>query len=240
MSQAFTAVQFADAYPSGAENNWWNLARNSVIASVLEQAVPRHARLIEIGCGTGVVVQALRKQGWDVTGCDAGSPTPIDEVADRLLLETPFERMPQRDKFDAILMFDVLEHIEDAAGFMRSALDSFPLATAVIVTVPARPEAWSAWDDYYGHHRRYLPATLCAELEAAGLKVARTEYFFHSLYVAARLINALGLARSVTVSAAPRPALWRRVVASSLWLESRVLRLAPIPGLSLIAVAYRR
>ena len=81
------------------------------------------------------------------------------------------------------MLLDVIEHIEDDREFLRTIRSAFSNCQCVIVTVPARPEAWSEWDEYYGHFRRYSPETLRKTLSAIGGCVY-VRYFFRSLYLA--------------------------------------------------------
>ena len=61
----------------------------------------------------------------------------------------------ERRGVTTLLVLDVIEHLEDPIAFLREVLSSFPDVSSLIVTVPAREELWSAFDDFYGHHRRY-------------------------------------------------------------------------------------
>jgi hypothetical protein len=49
--------------------------------------------------------------------------------------------------FGAILLRDVVEHIEDAGTFLRDLLRAFPNARHVLIAVPARMELWSNYDE---------------------------------------------------------------------------------------------
>lgn len=58
--------------------------------------------------------------------------------------------------YDLVLLLDVLEHIEDPATFIESALA--PLTdpgTAVLVAVPAHQRLFGTHDEALGHFRRY-------------------------------------------------------------------------------------
>src|SRR5262249_22527731 len=73
----------------------------------------------------------------------------------------------------------ILEHIADDVKFLREMADSFPSARGLILTVPARSELWSNYDDYWGHHRRYNRASLADALDKGGFSLVRQRYFFH-------------------------------------------------------------
>lgn len=82
--------------------------------------LPAQARLLDVGCGTGLLVHALKVQGRDVAGIDAsaqqvavaasrGLPCRhVDlEYIHRLSVEAP-------GSYDAIFLMDVLEHVPPA------------------------------------------------------------------------------------------------------------------------------
>src|SRR5262249_4909373 len=112
----------------------------------------------------------------------------------------------------------------------------FPRCSCVVLTVPAGPRAWSAWDDHYCHFRRYTQSSLEETVRKAGLAPARTRYFFRTLYLAARIINWLGIRRS-TVVHAPRHIRMHRFAAFLMVLEDRLLGASSVPGLSLMCLA---
>jgi hypothetical protein len=239
----FTADQVAHAYPAGIENDFWNVARNRIVQRELRRACRRHllapsARILEIGCGKGIVVHDLLGAGWDAWGVELATPAPIEAVDSRIFTGLRAEALPEafRVSVRCLLFLDVIEHIADAPAFLRDTVAAFPGATLALLTVPARPEAWSNYDTYYGHFRRYTPALLAQHMAQAGLVPVKIAYFFHSLYVAAMAIKLAGRIRAV-VRSAPRHTGLHGLVARCLAAESRLLAHTRIPGLSLLAVA---
>ncbi len=241
---AFDSDRFREAYPPGIERSWWHVVRNRVIADAFARYVPKDARILEVGCGTGIVTAALRARGWNVNGVDLGEPTPDLPVSEHLRLGTDALTLPanERASFHVLALFDVIEHLEDAPGFLRSLLDAFPNARQVVVTVPARAELWTSFDDHYGHFRRYDRPMLRAELTRAGLAPVRVAYFFHGLYPVILLNNLIRGRKRDTVFKAPRPgfdAAVNQAIGSLMALGSRVLPGALV-GSSIIAVANRQ
>jgi SAM-dependent methyltransferase len=76
----------------------------------------------------------------------------------------------------AVVMLNVLEHIEDDVAALRSAAGLVRPGGAVVVYVPAFNGAMSRFDRLIGHHRRYRRRTLAAALTAAGLSIERLQY----------------------------------------------------------------
>ncbi|HKS97911.1 MAG TPA: methyltransferase domain-containing protein [Rugosimonospora sp.] len=78
--------------------------------------------------------------------------------------------------------YNVLEHIEDHVGALRSMARLVRPGGAIVLIVPAFMFAMGPADIATGHVRRYTKATMGAALREAGLTVERMEY-----------VNALGL-----------------------------------------------
>ena len=239
----FDGDQFIEAYPPGIERSWWHVARNRVIADTLAAHLPRSIKALEVGCGTGIVSAYLRARRWDVTGIDLGNPNSGVLAPEHLLLGQDATSLPQdlRDTFNALLLFDVIEHVSDAPAFLRDLLTAFPNVRLVVITVPARKELWTTFDDHFGHFRRYDRALLRDELSKAGLNAGRIAYFFHALYTVIGVNNLLrGRERDVRFNA-PAIGWWstiNRFLGNLFALEARVLPNTLI-GSSLIAVAQR-
>jgi len=239
----FDARRFSHNYPAGIENYFWSLARTDLVRRALEEAAAAgyrrlNGRILEVGCGTGIVVSALKSAGLDIWGVEAGHPRVVHSARDRVTVAMDARRLGEqfRTSVKTLMFLDVVEHIENDAGFLKDTLRHFPSCSCVIITVPAGPQAWSRWDEYYGHFRRYTKASLDEMVRKSGLSPERTRYFFRALYLAARIINWLGLQRS-TVMRAPRSILVHRLAAALMIMEDKLLRASSLPGLSLICVA---
>src|SRR5262249_20011831 len=154
-------------------------------------ALPVRPRLLEVGSGPGIVLKTLLAHGFDAWGAELGSPRPVAGTNHRLFTGVRAETLDAsfRASVTGLLLFAVIEHGERDAEFLRSLIGAFPRCLYVAITVPARPEVWSNYDNYYGHYRRYTPALLKTTLLRSGLQPLRMRYFFHSLYLAALFSN---------------------------------------------------
>lgn len=63
------------------------------------------ARILDAGCGEGVLVEEFRKKGFRIEGLDLNYESEI--VRNGSVLEMPYEK----DSFDAVLFLDVFEHL---------------------------------------------------------------------------------------------------------------------------------
>lgn len=180
---AFSEQQFNSVFPENINRHYWNRARNYIIKSYYRKFnFPQPC--IEIGCGRGSVIAYLAKYNIHVQGVDIANTKAYPEIAgqvqtntDALLLDEAFTH-----PFKSLMLFDVLEHIEDPEAFLQLIFDKYPNIEKILITVPARMEIWSNFDVYLKHFRRYELKMIEDTARATGCKVAAQQYAFHSLY----------------------------------------------------------
>jgi SAM-dependent methyltransferase len=97
--------------------SFWFRARNRLIVSTIRRCFPDAQTLLEVGCGTGFVLAALRNAlpNLRLTGGEL-FPEGLEIARQRLrdveLIELDATKPPPRS-FDVVGAFDVLEHIAD-------------------------------------------------------------------------------------------------------------------------------
>ena len=72
---------------------------------------PAGKSLLDIGCGTGWFLEVARERGFEIFGQELGKEL-AQWTGERLGIEI-FEEIPTDARFDAITMFDVIEHVPD-------------------------------------------------------------------------------------------------------------------------------
>ncbi|TWI04559.1 methyltransferase family protein [Luteimonas cucumeris] len=78
------------------------------------------------------------------------------------------------DSFDLLCAFDIIEHIEgDEAAMAELARVAAPGAV-LLLSVPIHMAAWTVFDEFVGHHRRYEPEALLALLARHGFATQRS------------------------------------------------------------------
>jgi len=236
---AFSRVQNEMVYPDGIENHSWNAARCLILNRILGRFLPREAKLLDVGCGRGTEVSFLLEKGWDCSGCDISGVAPTNpEIADRLYSSTASFDLPDefKSKIDCLLFLDVLDHIEDPVKFIGRHLESFCNVRYLLITVPARMELWSNYDDFCAHYKRYDLRTLSSMLEHFAVQDVSGGYFFHTLYLPFLLTKLLGRKRSVQVSAPSGASIYcHRLLAKYFEVEFCLLPKS-LPGTSLYAL----
>lgn len=82
------------------------------------------------------------------------------------------ESLPfQKDFFDLVGAFEVLEHVEKPERAMHRVAHVLRRGGLFIFSVPMNPHYWSSWDVFAGHVQRFEPAQLNTLLQKEGFQV---------------------------------------------------------------------
>lgn len=231
-------------------SHWWFAARREILREQLSRLhLGPNPSILEIGSGTGANLDLLTEFG-KVTGFEMSADalrmsSQCESVRNgraRLVRGRCPEEMHKLDElYDAVCLLDVLEHVDDDIGGLKSIASVLRPGGRVLITVPAYPWLWSNHDEQLHHRRRYTTRTLTSACEIAGLKVAEVSHFNTFLFplaLAQRTLSKLTGSSSVGTRT-PSPNLnsaLRVIFASEKWLLGKVA--FPF-GLSLFAVATR-
>jgi SAM-dependent methyltransferase len=80
-------------------------------------------------------------------------------------------------QFDLVCAFDILEHVaDDESALAELARVAAPGAT-LLLSVPLHAAAWTAFDAFVGHCRRYEPAEIEARLARDGFRIERSAVY---------------------------------------------------------------
>ena len=239
MERAYTAVHIEED-----RHHWYFRGRLAVLLTALERTLPAPpCRVLELGCGTGNVLQALGRFG-DVVGVErdpelraVGAAAGLDIRAGALP-----DDVPVPDGWaDAVLLLDVIEHLDDDVAGLRAAREGARPGGLVMVTVPAYAWLWSGHDVALGHRRRYTARGLRAVLEAAGLRVEHLSYFNAALFPAIAGVRLAKRVLGLTGHDLHRPSpLVNEMLTRVFALERHAVLRPGLPfGSSILAVARR-
>ena len=136
-------------------------------------------RYLDVGCSTGFVVEAARDAGWQATGIDL-NPSAIEFGASRGLdvRTVALEDAGFADgSFDAVSLFDVLEHLLDPLRTLRACIRLLKPGGIVFMYVPnydsasrllMGKDAHFIWPTH--HLNYYTPVTLRDLMAREGLE----------------------------------------------------------------------
>jgi SAM-dependent methyltransferase len=183
-------------YESGeyaARNPEWHLEHSPWKARQIRNMLEKHrlqpGRIVEVGCGAGAILEALRGElaprptclGYEISPQAYALAKQREGEGLQFRLGSP---APEHEPFDLALAIDVLEHVEDYLGFIRSLQT---LARWKILHIPldlsvlslCRPMYLRMAREHVGHLHYFTLETALASVEQAGLKVK--DWFFTSV-----------------------------------------------------------
>lgn len=192
-ARSTTTAAFAPAYFSELarveDRHFWFRSRNRLIKAFVRQLAPELTRgrlILEAGCGNGNVLRHLSQV------CSEGLTIGMDFFAEGLrlarartscpLVQGDVRHAPFGRRFHLIAMFDVLEHLPDDTQTLRDVRALLEPGGALLLTIPARHELWSYFDQASQHFRRYDLLGLDKKLREAGFRVQCISYFMFSIY----------------------------------------------------------
>lgn len=142
-----------------------------------------HGRILEVGLGHGSYQPLLEKLG-DYTGTDIDeelvmnarrrSPASNFQVAD---ITDPMFPTLFKDKFDSIICFNVLEHLENDHEAIANLVSVLRENASLCILVPAFPFMYNDMDRLAGHHRRYTIKRVQRVAAQANASVEFVRYF---------------------------------------------------------------
>jgi SAM-dependent methyltransferase len=171
--EAFWADAPADPEP-------WAWARRRAL--LLGEARPGE-RVLDLGCGTGRFVAALRDAGCDAVGVEIAEAAlerarAVAPGADLRLLAGDGSIPLEHGSVDLVWCSEVLEHVADGAHLLQEARRVLRPGGRILVTVPYHGRVQAAvigalrFDEHFdpqGQHLRFFTrASLRASLVAAG------------------------------------------------------------------------
>ena len=193
--------------------------------------------VLEVGAGTGSItaryaagrqVVAIDRSPW----CVAELRRRFERSANVTVRQVDLRELLDEDqRFDSVVLLNVLEHIEDDVAALKSLAGLLGPCGRIVLYVPALNGLYGRWDRKVGHCRRYAPWRMRDVLAEAGLVEVEIDY-----------MNVLSIApwwvfshSDVERSTASRMALWDRTgIRLGRRLESIV---RPPIGLNLFCVA---
>ncbi|MBK8576149.1 MAG: class I SAM-dependent methyltransferase [Elusimicrobia bacterium] len=141
-------------------------AYRGLVSRLEREGVPRGARILDYGCGSGTLVEYLRQAGYDAKGYDPHVP---DHSTDTLLHTT----------YDVVVSVDVLEHEEDPADALRRLTTLVRPGGWVLLSTPNATGIDLKRPDYFAlaihapYHRHILsPEALLRLAAQAGLSIS--------------------------------------------------------------------
>jgi SAM-dependent methyltransferase len=163
-------------------SHWYYASKARALRRCLGTRDPE--RILDVGAGSGFFSKMLLRQTTAKSAIcvDPGYARDSSEIENGKLIS--FRRATPVGNADLVLLMDVIEHVDDDVGLLRSYAATANPGTRFIVSVPAFSWLWSPHDDFLEHRRRYTLKQTLRVLSEAGLSPVAGFYFFGALFPA--------------------------------------------------------
>lgn len=172
---------FNQSYSGGDESSksYFDTERRASVAKLQMDFVTATCsvpgKLLDIGAGVGSFVKEATSRGWDAAGIDLSKVAAESaQSAGVKVTQGAIDDLPLDHLFDAITLWDVIEHLDDPLSVVRSAFERIRPGGCLFVetgnfqsaSLAATGPEWWLWQ---ADHRWYFsPPSLSALLEGAG------------------------------------------------------------------------
>lgn len=172
---------------------------------VLKKHFPlQNARVLDIGCGGGLFLSLLKEQGADVLGIELSDSraqyarTRHGLEIQKRPIEDDFWRRDRAGQFEAVTLWDVIEHVNYPFQTIQSAADVLKPGGFLLIDTPCRDSFYHRFGEFtykatrgryptflnamysshlFGHKQIFATWELKELFEAAGLEVLELRKF---------------------------------------------------------------
>lgn len=145
-------------------NYWWHVNRRQLVLTFLCSQGLSASRILEVGCGGGLLSSLLIRAGANVVATDISINATRLAMAKGVTKSLAFDAGQawpfKKHFFQVVIMLDVLEHIENDIACLYEARRVLSRGGIAVLTVPAHQFLFSSWDKVLGHYRRYSKSRL--------------------------------------------------------------------------------
>lgn len=227
---------------------WWYVSRSELLHYFMRDVIepPKDARILDLGCGTGVNLEILSQYGCAIGAdfSDAALTFCRKRALPRLMQGDGMALPVRSGSLDLVTAMDSLEHIPRDNAALAEIFRVLKPGGTLLATVPAFGFLWSEHDEALQHLRRYTAAELTDKLRLAGFVPKRITYVMFLLFfpvLAMRTIQ--NLTKSGThpkSNVSDLPAVVQSILKGVNRIEMQMLRLLDLPfGVTVVAVAQK-
>lgn len=175
-----------ESYRIIEKGHWWFVGRRKVLFDVLDKYIAKQARVLDVGCNSGILVEILQNKGYDALGSDISAESveygKTRGVKNLFVSDGRSQPFPDAS-FDCVLALDVIEHIDDDTATVGEFERLLKPGGVLIVMVPAFMFMWGIQDEVAHHKRRYTRPSLNNLAMPDRFDILRLTYFNSLLFV---------------------------------------------------------
>lgn len=229
-------------------SHWWFQGRNKLIFGNLP-AKGNGIKVLDIGCGTGLVAKELADRGYDVTGLDIMPEAlifckqrGIKNIIKGDILNLPFKE----GSFDIVLCLDMLYHqkVNDDEKALKEAFRIIAPGGKIIVTSCANKYLSGRHDKAVHTRHRYGLREIVEKIRKCGFSVKKASYFntflFPLVYVLRKCDNLINKNKPIKSEVEHVNPFINLLFKSIFFSEIELLKKVNLPfGVSLICIATK-
>lgn len=228
------------------DHYWWFIGRRRLALKLLRKFQrASKPELLDLGCGTGVILGELNQIGTSTIGLDM-SAQALDYCRQRELgnlVKARGEYLPLKSKIvDGVVALDIFEHIDDHQSAYEEVFRVLKPGGILVLSVPAFGFLWGPHDVALHHFRRYTRKEVVERLEDAGFEVEKASYAVCFLFPIVALIRAFEKRKKNQAEASlpAVPEFLNRLLISLQDFEANVIQHVSLPwGSSVVAVGRK-
>jgi len=177
-------------------NHYIDIASRKHALSQLKNTINKaNIVILEIGSSSGFFLKDIIKTAPNafIIGSDSISE-PLENIALNIpLLQFDLNKCPLPDNsIDAVVLLNVLEHIEDDKKALEQLYRILKPKGIAIIEVPANPNIYDTYDEMLKHYRRYNIKNLTTLSENVGFKTLYSShlgFFIYPIFKLFKIIN---------------------------------------------------
>ena len=168
---------------------------------IVQMQNDNNAKILDVGCGSGLFMLAMQEQGWSVYGVDPDE-TASNFAKDSLgldIIRGDIFDVPQDNLFTALTFWDVLEHTHSPKKVLQRAHKLLKNDGVLAINVPN----WASWErqffkskwialDTPRHLYHFSPAILQSMLKKCGFDVISLQTKAHVMSPASNVLRTIG------------------------------------------------
>jgi len=155
------------------------LLRKNLVKKILKAESVKDKTCIEIGYGAGDMLLLYAQLGFQVYAYDFSEAcyhSATQRINNHATLKNNIKLCKEegeiiKNKYDYLMIFEVLEHIKDDRVALRNWVNLVSDRGKIIFSVPAHKKKWGYSDIAVGHYRRYEKEEIRTLCEKSGITI---------------------------------------------------------------------
>ena len=101
-------------------------------------------KLFDVGAATGYVLNIAKKRGWQTYGSELSSyAAGVAASRGHQMIQGRLTKARQLPHVDAVMMWDVLEHVDDPRAYIKAVNTMLPMGGVLMISTPDKSSLWS-------------------------------------------------------------------------------------------------